>query len=35
MKREMENVCQLDNIFHWSGENTLEWGSGYGYATYG
>ena len=34
MKEEMENVCQLDSISHWSEENILEYGSGYSYVTY-
>ena len=34
MKGEMENVWQLDSISLWGDENILDWGSGYGYATY-
>ena len=34
MKGEMENVCQLYSVSHWSDENILEYGSGYGYVTY-
>ena len=32
MRGEMENVCQLESVSHWSDENILEWGCGYGYA---
>ena len=33
MKGEMENDCQLESASHWSDENILEWGCGYGYST--